>query len=220
MTESPSARKSTDGTRRAILEAGLRGFGARGYAATSTREIAALAKTNIASIAYHFGGKEGLRAACAEHIVATMGAVLDAGQGGPAPATPEAAREEILALLDRITTFVLLRPEAGLIVGFMMREMADPSPALDTIYEGMIARVHPRLCRLWATATGRDGESEAVKLAVFAMIGQVFYFHVGRPVVQRRLGWTAMTPASARAIAATVRANVAARIDAERRGAA
>jgi AcrR family transcriptional regulator len=216
MADSPSARKPTDKTRRAIIEAALRGFGARGYAATSTREIAALARTNIASIAYHFGGKEGLRAACAEHIVATMGAVLDAGPEAPAPATPDAARERILALLDRITTFVLLQPEAGLIVGFMMREMADPSPALDTIYEGMIARIHPRLCRLWALATGRDGESEAVKLAVFAMVGQVVYFHIGRPVVQRRLGWTAMTPAEARAVAETVRANVAARIDADR----
>ena len=64
----------------AIVEAAMRGFAEKGFAATSTREIAALAGTNVASISYHFGGKEGLRAACAEHIVELMGGVLAAGR--------------------------------------------------------------------------------------------------------------------------------------------
>jgi len=208
-------RKPTDRTRLAILEAALRGFAAKGFAATSTREIATLAGTNIASIAYHFGGKNGLRVACAEHVVATMGAVLGSAEALEA-ASPEAARERLLALPGRMVEFVLLRPEAGLVVGFVMREVADPSPALDVIYDGMIARVHPRLCALWAVATGAEADSEAVKLAVFAMVGQILYFHVGRPVVQRRMGWAAVTPAEAGAIAATVRANIAARLDADR----
>ena len=48
--------------------AGIRLFGAKGFEATSTREIASAANANIASIAYHFGGKEGLRLACAEMV--------------------------------------------------------------------------------------------------------------------------------------------------------
>jgi hypothetical protein len=145
-----------------------------------------------------------------------MGAVLEAGAALEA-ATQQTARERLLALPDRMVEFVLLRPEAGMIVGFVMREVADPSPALDTIYEGMIARVHPRLCALWSLATGAEAESAAVKLAVFALVGQILYFHVARPVVQRRMGWAAITPDEARAIAATVRANIAARLDADRR---
>ena len=89
-------------TREAILEAALRGFGEKGFEATGIREIAAGAGSNVASISYHFGGKEGLRAACAEHIVALMGAVLAAarseraaardpggGRGDPGRARPE-----------------------------------------------------------------------------------------------------------------------------------
>ena len=53
--------KGADGTRTAIVEAAMRGFAEKGFAATGTREIAAMADTNVASIAYHFGGKEGLR---------------------------------------------------------------------------------------------------------------------------------------------------------------
>ena len=47
-------------TRQALIAAGLHLFGHQGYAATSTRELAGRAQTNIASIAYHFGGKSGL----------------------------------------------------------------------------------------------------------------------------------------------------------------
>ena len=65
--------KGADGTRKAIVEAAMRGFAEKGFAATATREIAAMAETNVASIAYHFGGKEGLRIACAEQIVELMG---------------------------------------------------------------------------------------------------------------------------------------------------
>ena len=58
-----------------MLRAGLRLFGRKGYEGTSTRELAALAKANIGSIAYHFGGKEGLHLACADFIVETIQAI-------------------------------------------------------------------------------------------------------------------------------------------------
>ncbi|TIX80566.1 MAG: TetR family transcriptional regulator, partial [Mesorhizobium sp.] len=56
-----------DMTRAALVRAALKLFGRQGFDGTSTREIAAEAKANIGSIAYHFGGKEGLRAAAADY---------------------------------------------------------------------------------------------------------------------------------------------------------
>ena len=47
--------------------------------------------------------------------------------------------------------FLMLRPEARLIAGFIMREMAEPSSALDIIYDGLFIGVHTRVCALWAT---------------------------------------------------------------------
>ncbi|RUU04606.1 TetR family transcriptional regulator, partial [Mesorhizobium sp. USDA-HM6] len=61
-----------DQTRAALVQAALKLFGRRGFDGTSTREIAAEAEANIGSIAYHFGGKEGLRAAAADFIVETI----------------------------------------------------------------------------------------------------------------------------------------------------
>ena len=60
---------SAEQTRQALIRAALKLFGAKGFDGTSTREIAAAARANIGSIAYHFGGKEGLRLACADFIV-------------------------------------------------------------------------------------------------------------------------------------------------------
>jgi TetR/AcrR family transcriptional regulator, regulator of cefoperazone and chloramphenicol sensitivity len=213
MTPNGPARRDT---RTAIIEAAMRGFGEKGYAATGTREIAALAKTNVASIAYHFGGKDGLRTACASYIVELMAGVIQPDTlEAPPPADRAAARAVLTALVERMVRFLLLEPRAGLVAGFIVREMAQPSEALDVIYEGLFEGVHRRACVLWAAATGRKAESTAVRLAVFATIGQVLYFHLGRPIVSRRLGWERIGPAEARAIAETVTCTLLARLDAD-----
>jgi AcrR family transcriptional regulator len=205
-------------TREAIVEAALRGFGEKGFEATSVREIAAAAGTNIASISYHFGGKEGLRDACAEHIVALMGRVLAAAPTGEAlPPDPAAAAEALTGLVRSLVGFLLLQPQGQLVAGFMLREMAQPSSALDTIYEGLFEGVHRRVCGVWAAATGQEPESAEVRLTVFAIIGQILYFRIAGPVVERRMGWTGIGDAEAGAIGDTVVRNLLARLDADRR---
>ena len=206
-------RRPGDATRAAIIDAALRAFGERGYDGASTRAIAADADTNVASISYHFGGKDGLRTACARHVSDRIAEVT--GASAPPPTDPEAARAALAATLRDLCLFVLLRPQAGLIAAFVMREMARPSPALDLIYEGAFEGIHRRLCALWAAATGLDAESEGVRLAVFSLLGQTLYFHLAGPVVRRRMEWTVVTPPEAEAIAATIDRNLQARLDAD-----
>jgi AcrR family transcriptional regulator len=55
-------------TRARFLEAALELFAEQGYAGTSTRQIATLAGSNVASLAYHFGGKEGLYGAALHRL--------------------------------------------------------------------------------------------------------------------------------------------------------
>src|SRR4029450_1314970 len=68
----PIPQPSAEQTRQALIRAALKLFGSNGYDGTSTREIAAAANANIGAIAHPFGGKEGLRAACANFIVETI----------------------------------------------------------------------------------------------------------------------------------------------------
>src|SRR5436190_21096300 len=92
-----------DMTRAALVRAALKLFGRKGFDGTSTREIAAEAKANIGSIAYHFGGKEGLRAAAADFIVETIQGIAGQALGAPraAASNPEAARAQLFSALER-----------------------------------------------------------------------------------------------------------------------
>ncbi|ESY51259.1 MULTISPECIES: CerR family C-terminal domain-containing protein [unclassified Mesorhizobium] len=200
-------------TRAALVLAALKLFGRQGFDGTSTREIAAEAKANIGSIAYHFGGKEGLRAAAADHIVETIQAVAGQALGGmqlQGQASPEAARAQLSTALERMVGFIVARPEAGEIVQFVLRELSHPTAALDRIYDGVFEPTHRRLCQIWEQATGEPAESEATKLVVFTLIGQVIYFRIGREAVMRRMGWREIGNTEAAKVVAAVTSNLGA----------
>jgi AcrR family transcriptional regulator len=204
--EAPPAEQ----TRAALVAAALKLFGRQGFDGTSTREIAAEAKANIGSIAYHFGGKEGLRIAAADHIVETIRAI--AGQAlGPTTAAPpsqEAARAQLFVVLEAMVGFIVASPQAGEIVQFVLRELSHPTAALDRIYAGVFEPTHRRLCQVWEQATGEPAESEATRLTVFTVIGQVIYFRIGREAVLRRMGWREIGKAEAAKVVAVATGNL------------
>ncbi len=196
-----SASSSGERTRRALVEAALRLFGRHGFAGASTREIAAGAGANVAAIAYHFGGKEGLRRACVAAIAERMGALVTPLQE-PAPASPAEAAARLEAIVRRVTQFMATAPEAQPLAAFLLREITgEPGAIIDEIYNALILPHHGWLCRLWGQAVGADPESETVRLSVFAMVGQVIYFRIGRPMVLRRMGWRTIGPEEAARIA-------------------
>ena len=202
-----------DQTRLALIRAALTQFGRVGYDGATTRDIAAEAKANIGSIAYHFGGKEGLHEACARHIVDTMQelarpvltALPDAGS-----LQPDQAEALLRLALERMAGFVIGQPEAGAIVSFILRELDRPTAALDTVYTGVFEPVHRRFCEVWAAATGEDAESDATKIRVFTLIGQVVYFRIGREAVRRRMGWDRVGEAETAQVVEAAQANLAA----------
>lgn len=57
-----------EATRERIVVAARRLFGEKGYAGTSTRDIAAAAGVHQPQVAYHFGNKEGLWEACVDSL--------------------------------------------------------------------------------------------------------------------------------------------------------
>lgn len=208
--------EDVEGTRQALIRAGLDLFGRNGFDATSTREIAQAAGVNSAGIAYHFGGKDGLRQACAEAIIARMQGVLAGGSPAVSMALDvtdrDAATEQLLALIGRVVSFLTTVPESEVVARFVMREMLTPSPAFEALYGGLFEPVHRRVCQVWAAATGMEPEAPETKLAVFAAIGQVFYFRIARPAVTRRLGWDGIDAEEARLIGEAIRRSVRASI--------
>ena len=219
----PRPASPADQTREALVLAALRLFGRQGFDGTSTREIAAAANANIGSIAYHFGGKDGLRMAAADHIVETIQAVagpvlghidqsLDAGMDG------DAAHRQLSAAVERMVGFIVARPEAGEIVQFMLRELAHPTAALDRIYAGVFEPTHKRLCRVWEVATGEPAESDRTRITIFTLIGQVIYFRIAREPVMRRMGWSDIGPQEAAQVVDVAKSNLDAILAARKGG--
>ncbi|SNR28479.1 TetR/AcrR family transcriptional regulator [Actinomadura mexicana] len=97
---------SSDTGRDRIIEAATRLFAALGYDGTSTRMIAEAAGLNIATVAYHVGGKRDLYLAVMERAHRAERQVLE-------EALAEITLDEqgLLTLVDRYVEFCMERPE-------------------------------------------------------------------------------------------------------------
>ena len=212
------ATGSGDQTRTALIDAAVGLFGAKGFEATSTREIAAAANANIASIAYHFGGKDGLRLACAEMVAGRISAAV--GQiilGSDAGGDPARAQAMVEAAAMGMADFLLGRAEARDIAAFMVRELGQPGVVLDRIYDGLIYPVHAKLCGLLGLATGQDPEGDLIRLGTFSIAGQIVYFRIGHAVVARRMQWDTVGPDEITRIKAIILSNIRAFVAANTR---
>ncbi len=209
------APSRSDATRAALVSAALDLFGAKGFEAASTREIAAAAGANIAAIAYHFGGKEGLRLACADLVAETIqriAANASAAAGEPEGLTPPQARAALERLAGAMVEAIVVQGQGRTLARFVMREMFEPSEAFERLY-GAFGPLHARACAVWARATGAEAGSEATRLAVFAMLAQIVYFRIARPAVLRRMEWKDIGAREGEAIRRAVVGNLAAALD-------
>ncbi|MFP1632115.1 CerR family C-terminal domain-containing protein [Zhengella sp. ZM62] len=216
MTETRSNRSGADETREALVQAGLTLFGRDGFAATSTRAIAAMAGTNVASIAYHFGGKEGLRQACAKAVASRISHVAGAAAQFDPGGDPQRAHTFLEGVIDRFIDRIIASPEGRSLSSFILREIGEQGAVFDVLLNRFITPVHTGLCRVFAAAAGTDPASADTRLAVFALAGQLLYFRIGQPVVLARMDWEAIGPAEREQLSRTVKANLAGMIAARR----
>lgn len=197
-------------TRQKLVAAAIRSFGQKGYDGASIREIAQAAHVNIAGIAYHFGGKEQLYRACLQHITETIRSGLGEAEPAASPQsmTPAQARQALKDRLLAMAEFILATPNAASFVRMVVREQMDPSPAFSILYSEFIEPVHRRLCALWSRITGDEAESEATKLAVFSLLGQVLVFRIARAGALKRMGWSDIGARELRALKERIEINV------------
>src|SRR4051812_39056278 len=115
---------TSDSGRERILAEATRLFARLGYDGTSTRLIDDAAGLNIATVAYHTGGKRDLYLAVMERAHRAERAALEAAL---ADLTPDAAG--ILALVDRYIDFCAAHPEIPAL--WMHRWLSDASDIAD-----------------------------------------------------------------------------------------
>ena len=205
-------------TRNRLIEAALDSFGRLGFDGASTRQIADKAGINIALIKYHFGSKEALHVAVAEHIVSQIsGLVGPAILKANAPETfssPEAARQGLHQLIATFIDTILGEEKAEQWARFIVREQMQPTLAFEVIYR-FIGTAHEVGTRLAATAVGKDTVDEEAKLRAFTVMGQVLVFRVAQALVLRRMNWQAITETERTKIKRVVIAHIDAILNAE-----
>lgn len=128
---------SADETRDRILSAGIACFAARGYRGATTRTLAAAAQVNVATLAYHFGDKEGLYRAAIDRLYERFLSVRpDVGllaEGSP--------RER----LERLARFAIgfsreHRAEVRLLLRHVLEEGQLPAPLRERWLEELLER--------------------------------------------------------------------------------
>ena len=181
-------------TRAQLIEAALDTFGRFGYEGASTREIAKAAGANLAAIVYHFGGKEGLHVAVAEHIATSIakkiGPTLASVAGPDSTATPAAARTALHKLIGTFIEVILGSAEAERWARYIVREQMQPTAAFDVIYR-FLGGAAGTATRLVAAALQTE-VSEETQIRAFTMMGQVLVFRVAQAVILRQTEWKAI----------------------------
>ena len=216
-------RRDAEATRERLIDAALDAFGLNGFDGASTRDIARRAGANLAAIPYHFGGKEGLHRAVAQHIAdqvrANLGPLLEGMEAAleSERLSPQMAARMLHQALDRAAETLLGRPEAARWARFVVREQMDPTGSFAVLHEGFMGRAHGLVTRLYAAATGRDASDPETLVRVFGLLGQLLVFRMARGLVEARLGWHAYGPAEVALVKAMLHDHLDALLAAEAR---
>lgn len=134
-------------TRGRLLSTAARLFAERGFAKVTVRDICKKARANVAAVNYHFSGKVGLYHEVLQAAVRTMQSTTDAAREAGAEQPPD---RQLRAYVEVFLQRVGGGGRDSWIHQFMLREMSDPTPALDTVIEQVIKPRMTYLCGIIA----------------------------------------------------------------------
>ena len=184
-------RSDGEKSRERLLVAGLALFSERGFARTSTREIALAAGANVASISYYFGDKAGLyRSVFAElmpHDLRDLSRIM-------APGRPLRA-----ALHDMFGTLLAPLREGAMARQCMhmwLREMLEPTGVWQAHLEQMVTPAHAALTRLLARALEQPSPTRETGRLAICVVGLALQTAVQQEVIERLDRDTLASPAA------------------------
>jgi AcrR family transcriptional regulator len=169
-------------TRTRLLETAALVFAEQGFAAATIRMIAVRARVNVAAVNYHFGSKDGLYREVLRHVRRLAYEKYPIIYGTNADAAPE---ERLYAY---VRSFLLRAIGEESVPGFgvlMMREMVEPTSALDMIVDEGIRALFDRLVEIVQAIMGEEIAGEVVQACARSTISQCVFYLFGRSVINR-----------------------------------
>ncbi len=158
-----------------ILSAAQKLFAEKGFDATSVRDITTEAGCNVASVNYHFGGKDNLYLETFRSMLAALRvqrlALLEELIGRePAPTLEEFLESFANGFIDPLAN----ESHGRLFMALVSREMVDPRLPQDVFFKEF---VHPVLERAMVALSefGPNLEPETARMCIMAMVGQLLH---------------------------------------------
>ena len=157
-------------TRTRLLHAAARLFAERGVARVTVRDICKKARANVAAVNYHFGGKYGLYIAVMREAIETMQATTaDAERAGRGLAAEDRLRAYVSVFLARI---IGKDQAVSWIHQLMLRELSDPTPALDMVATEVLKPRTAYLCGIIGELIGCPPTSPVVMQCALSVQSQ------------------------------------------------
>ncbi|MFW5499447.1 MULTISPECIES: CerR family C-terminal domain-containing protein [unclassified Maridesulfovibrio] len=201
MTQHPKGKTNKargEETRQKLIEVGLRLFAMNGFNGVSMRNLASEAEVNLATVGYHFGGKQGLYEAVIREIIRFREEIMPSIETSQKQIdrynSGEISKEEMVSWLFRSQMLgVLSDPITVWAIMLINREMAAPSevyPLLDKeFFEPSIQSMNIVI----QAAMAEDASNTEIMVVSTALIGVVLKF-VKSKAFTDRVGWDEMTP--------------------------
>ena len=177
----PQRKQRSDGAeaREQLLECALRLFSDKGFAKTSTREIAQAAGVNLASISYYFGDKAGLYRAV---FTEPMGSASnDIGLYSEPGLTLSQA---LSGFFTRFLEPLKQGERVQLCTRLHFREMMEPTGLWDEEVDKGIKPAHNALVSVLARHLGLSVPDDDLHRLAFSITGLALQLFVGRDIVQ------------------------------------
>jgi len=213
---STRTRPSSDrgeATRQRLLEVAVQVFAAHGFDGARTRDIAEAAKTNLVSIAYYFGNKQGLYDAAARHVAGGWARHVKPliQQARTSMARPGITHPELVEILCTMLggfLRVLLGDPLPDYYGKFVNQAASGPPRVFRLLDRRFAPLRDTLAEAIARLTGESTSSPATQVRALSLIGSCVTFRRDRPTVLRTLKWKQIGAKELKAIEQGVQANV------------
>jgi AcrR family transcriptional regulator len=168
-------------TRAKLLQAAMQLFSAHGYERATVREICRRAGVNIALVNYHFGDKLELYLAVVRYAIDLEAKMAMLDQAFVENSDPcDTLRQIIHGIFERLSA---PHQQFGLQLRFMLKEMANPTPALArTVLEALLP-IYDRLRSLVGQILNLPMDHEKTRLCTHSIMGQVAHYSHMQPVL-------------------------------------
>ncbi|HEX3445396.1 MAG TPA: CerR family C-terminal domain-containing protein [Chthoniobacterales bacterium] len=178
-TETPELIE--ENTHDKILNAAGEVFAEHGFEGATIRMITERAEVNVAAVNYHFRDKAELYNRVVVDACSARAAWHDVM--AEAPNSPE---ERLRSLIAHFLEYMLDPNRPAWKRRLMAREMANPTTALDELVEKNIRPFRDEfLMPTLRELTGGRFSRRQLSFLGASVMGQCFYFHLSRPIIER-----------------------------------